>query len=232
MKKEHREYRKVVDYIYALVENEQLSIGSRLPTERTLAEELGVGRNSIREALRMLENMGLVESRQGSGNYIACNPSAAISEAIDMMLMLQQTTVEEVCSFRRGMEKAVCQEAIKKGISDEMSEEIEALLSDQMYSSDAEVQAEVDHSFHYALIRASGNQMWICVSEAVINVYRRWIERVILRADESVRMELRENHREIFNAIKREDRDACEKAIDRHYDIADRELSMKGLYHD
>ena len=225
MKKERREYDKVVDYIYTLVENGQLQIGSRLPTERALADELGVGRNSIREALRMLENMGLVESRQGSGNYISCNPSDSISEAVDMMLMLQQTTVEEVCSFRRSMEKAVCMEVIRNGIQAELSEEIEALVSEQMETADAAAQAEADHNFHYALIRASENQMWICISEAIINVYRRWIEKVILKADEKTKAELSGCHTEIFRALKMGDRNGCEKAIDRHYDIFDRQLN-------
>ena len=79
MQKERREYSRVVDHIYTLIETGQLTVGSRLPAERALAEELCAGRNSVREALRMLENIGLVESRQGSGNYIACNPSASIS---------------------------------------------------------------------------------------------------------------------------------------------------------
>lgn len=227
MKKERREYDKVVEYIYTLVENGQLKIGSRLPTERTLADELGVGRNSIREALRLLENMGLVESRQGSGNYISCNSSNSISEAVDIMLMLQQTTVEEVCSFRRSMEKAVCLEIIRNGIPAGLSEEIEMLLSERMETSDPAEQAEADHNFHYALIRASGNQMWICISEAIINVYRRWVEKVILKADENTKSELRECHTEIFSALKKGDRNGCEKAIDRHYDIFDRQLNAE-----
>ena len=226
MQKERREYSRVVDHIYTLIETGQLAVGSRLPAERVLAEELCAGRNSVREAIRMLENIGLVESRQGSGNYSACNPSVSISEAIDMMLLLKQTTVEEVCDFRRSMEKAVCLEAMRNGISPELSSEIEKMLSEQEAASEPAAQIETDHSFHYALIRASGNQMWICISEAIINVYRRWIEKVILRADETVKTKLRDSHREIFEAIKRRDREACEKAIDRHYDIADRELRL------
>ena len=57
-----REYQKVIDYLYKLIESGQLTVGERLPTERTLAETLSISRNSIREAIRSLENMGIIEN--------------------------------------------------------------------------------------------------------------------------------------------------------------------------
>ena len=64
------EYEKVIDYIDELIKNGDLCIGTKLPTERVIAEHLGIGRNSTREALSILHGMGMIRRVQGSGNYV------------------------------------------------------------------------------------------------------------------------------------------------------------------
>ena len=66
-----QEYQKVLSYFYDLVKDGTLTWGSKLPTERKIAEQLGIGRNSAREAICVLHGMGVVERKQGSGNYVA-----------------------------------------------------------------------------------------------------------------------------------------------------------------
>ncbi|MGH2346605.1 MAG: FadR/GntR family transcriptional regulator, partial [Chloroflexota bacterium] len=68
-----RVYSLVVEQIRALIESGQLKAGDKLPTERGLAEQLGVSRSSVREALSALEVLGVIHSRQGLGNFIAEN---------------------------------------------------------------------------------------------------------------------------------------------------------------
>ena len=63
-------YFLVIDYIKELVKKEDVKFGSKIPSERELMSTLGLSRNSIREALRTLENMGLLECRQGQGNFL------------------------------------------------------------------------------------------------------------------------------------------------------------------
>ena len=60
MQEETREYQKVISYLSQMIASGELAIGSRLPTERSLAETLSIGRNSTREALRMLEHTGVI----------------------------------------------------------------------------------------------------------------------------------------------------------------------------
>ena len=64
-----RAYVRVIDYIKQEIRVGNLRIGSRLPSERALAEQLNVGRNSVREALRILEIMGTTVSTQGAGQF-------------------------------------------------------------------------------------------------------------------------------------------------------------------
>ena len=106
MQSETREYQKVIDYVSQMIADGQLKIGDRLPTERQIAETLSIGRNSTREALRMLEHIGMISCKRGSGNYLTDNVSRSVSEMVHMMLLLGQTDQAEICSFRRNMEKA------------------------------------------------------------------------------------------------------------------------------
>ena len=94
---EAREYQKAIDCLCGLIEDGQLTVGDKLPTERALAEQLGISRNSTREALRALENLGVVERRQGSGSYLVGNTTKTIQPMIDMMLLLGQTSQLEIC---------------------------------------------------------------------------------------------------------------------------------------
>lgn len=67
---ESKMYETVVEYIKEEIKQDRLRIGNKLPTERELSATLDLGRNSIREALRTLSSLGIIESRQGSGNYL------------------------------------------------------------------------------------------------------------------------------------------------------------------
>ena len=65
------EYEKAINYIYSLICDGSLKVGSKLPAERAIAEKLGIGRNSTREALSILHGMGIVTRVHGSGNYVS-----------------------------------------------------------------------------------------------------------------------------------------------------------------
>lgn len=66
-----REYKKAVEYIKEMISSGELSIGDKLPAEREIAETLNISRNSTREAMRILDNSGVITSKRGSGNYLA-----------------------------------------------------------------------------------------------------------------------------------------------------------------
>ena len=98
---ENLEFQKTLNYIFELIESGMIHIGDRLPTEREISAKLGVSRNFVREAIRSLEALGLVECRQGSGNYLTDNIKDSIAKAVNLMLLINKITREEVSSFRR-----------------------------------------------------------------------------------------------------------------------------------
>ena len=181
-KKISQEYEKAIQYIYELMKSGELTIGSRLPTERALAETLGIGRNSTREALSIMHGMGLIERRQGSGNYISENVGQSIKQTILMMIALKTVTKREVCEFRRMMEKSVCNAVIHTGLTKEQRERLESMVN-QMSMVTGENLVDTDKAFHEELIADTGNNLWITLMEAVVEVYREWIDYVIKHAD-------------------------------------------------
>ena len=85
MEKTKKAYEIVIDSIKEQIMNQELVLGQGLPPEREISEKLGVSRNSVREALKILTVMGVVSSRQGAGNYISGNFKGYMVDALSMM---------------------------------------------------------------------------------------------------------------------------------------------------
>ncbi len=158
MQSETREYQKVIDYVSQMIADGQLKIGDRLPTERQIAETLSIGRNSTREALRMLEHIGMISCKRGSGNYLTDNVSRSVSEMVHMMLLLGQTDQAEICSFRRNMEKAVCRAILDGKTFSRWETQVAEILHQACETQEREMQIELDRRFHYLLIQATENR--------------------------------------------------------------------------
>ena len=213
-----REYEKAVDYVRKMIRSGSLNVGDRLPTERELSLELDISRNSTREAMRMLENMGIIVSRHGSGNYISGNMEKTISDMIHMMLALKQVSRNDICDFRRSMEKTVCHAIIDRLENSDISIpelDIAAGLVITMDCNDS----EMDRRFHYLLVKASGNAFIDILMSALIDVYREWIDDALEAINGDDKLLLKKAHEDIINALHSRDKSACDRAIDMHYDI-------------
>ena len=208
-KKISQEYEKAIQYIYELMKSGVLTIGSRLPTVRALAETLGIGRNSTREALSIMHGMGLIERRQGSGNYISENVGQSIKQTILMMIALKTITKREVCEFRRMMEKSVCNAVIHTGLTKEQRERLESMVNQMSMVTGENL---VD-------IADTGNNLWITLMEAVVEVYREWIDYVIKHADGIKKKKLLKTHEMIYDSLIKKDIETLNAAIDEHYDL-------------
>lgn len=221
-----KEYQKVMQYLKDLIAGNELMIGSRIPSERELTERLGISRNSVREALRMLEHMGFLECRQGSGNYMVVNAEQSFTRIFDMLFLLKQVSREEICSFRCNLDKALCFSLIEAGDTVDLSL-AEKALEEERQAQTMEEQIEADRAFHFSLIEATQNQMWSCISNAVVDVYRNCIDASIRHADDSLKAKFQELHERILESIKKRDKVSCEKWIDLHYHMTEEDMQCK-----
>ena len=210
------EYEKAIQYIDQLIQQGNLQVGSKLPTERAIAEELGIGRNSTREALSILHGMGMIERVQGSGNYISKDAGGSIHRILRMMLALGTITGKEIADFRCMMEKAVCLDLLDRGLSEEQQIYFEEILQG-MEAAPAEGFLEFDKTFHAQLIRATGNPLFILLLESVSDLYQEQIARVLQHMVNAGRREILTQHRAIYYHLTQKHKEAMLEAIDRHY---------------
>lgn len=209
------EYEKAIDYIFGMIQNKALTVGSKLPTERAIAQELNIGRNSTREALSILHGMGMVKSVQGSGNYICADANKTIFQILTVMLALGSITQKDVCEFRRAMEKTVCMLLLEKGISEDADKEMKSLLNNM--KNDQPVRS--DREFHALLVTAAHNELLSTIMGAVMTVYQEWIDLVLKKADPQTKDILVSYHEDIYNGIKNKSESLVNEAIDKHYNL-------------
>ncbi len=125
---EQKTYRTVLSYIKDMIRSGRLAVGDRLPTERCLySSELSISRNTVRDAMRILESMGIVESRQGSGNYLAARMDQYLSESLQFLLLLSQLSYLEINQLRRAVELEACRLATERQTAGQL-DEMAALL--------------------------------------------------------------------------------------------------------
>ena len=217
------EYQKAIDYIFQMIKDGKLIVGSKIPSERDIAEELGIGRNSTREAISILRGMGLIESVHGSGNYIAKDSGRTIWHIVSVMLALGSISMKDILEFRREMARSVVELIYKNGFADAEKENLEKIL-DEMISASGKELVMLDQEFHITLIRATKNPLFVIVMEAIAEVYHESMSKVIEESDEETTMKFLMIHRKICNSIVEKDEEACLKYIREHYDLAESKL--------
>ena len=213
-----KEYNKAIEYVMDQIKDGNLGIGSKLPAERALAETLGIGRNSTIEALRTLENMGVISSKQGSGNFVTGDMTSVLPGMLEMMMVLSRFDKEELHSFRHNMEKTVCSMILQSGDrAKEIARKALRILNEAAVSAEDEI--DIDMRFHFALVEGTGNRLMISLMQSVSEIYTDMISQVLSSADEEKKNRLFKAHEEIAKALEAGDEAKCFKAIDEHYNM-------------
>lgn len=196
-------YEQIVDQIKAMVEDGTLKKGDKLPTERVMAEDLGVSRASVREALRVLEVVGLIESRQGAGNYIKENFGGLLSEPLAIMFMLQESNPLDIYELREVIELETVILATRKR-SDEHLEKIKNILDELKENIDEDRNVVLDKEFHYTIAAASGNKLIIDVLEVLSQLIDKFIKvsRKNILSDAENKIQLLSLHEKLYEAIR------------------------------
>ena len=137
-------YERVIEYLKQQIQEGKLSCGSKIPSERELAASLNLGRNSVREALRTMEHTGMLESRQGKGNFLVNMPQKSLGNVFSMMLLTGQSNYREVSRIRRILE----QEAFVQAVRLKNPEVLKRLKAEIKEMQIPEKTAEHDRRFH------------------------------------------------------------------------------------
>lgn len=213
-------YDQVIDQIKNKIKSGELKKGDKLPSEREMAESIGVSRASIREALRALEVVGLVESRQGAGNYIRTDFENSLFEPLSVMFMLQESSPKEMYDLRETLELQ-CAKLAARNIEDNEIELLTVIL-DRMYVAESEKESlELDIKLHYLIARASRNVLLINVLQVISELMDEFIEkfRMQILHEGNTKENLLEIHENLVRALKFRDESKVCKAMQEHFDL-------------
>ena len=192
----------------------KLRPGDKLPSERELAENLGVSRSSIRDAIRSLELMGVVEPRQGAGTIVCEISTNSLANPLANALKRKEELVNELLDFRKMLEPPLAARAATHASADEISEMEEILARQDKKQRQGESTIAEDSEFHYSIALASGNSVVLKVLDILMDLLRETRERSLQiqgRPQKSLA-----GHRRILSAIKRRDAEAAKDAMRRH----------------
>jgi len=162
------------DRIAQMIADEVLPVGSKLPSERRLAESLGVSRTVIREATRLLEARGLVESETGQGATVRGFTSRPFSESIRMLLesSTDEVTFEDVQAIRMALEITAAGLAAANATPEDRVAMTEA-LNRMVNAGTVREQIQADCDFHVAIAAASQNRLFVLFLQALTDVLTR-----------------------------------------------------------
>lgn len=179
-----------------------LQPGERLPSERELATHLGISRPILREALRHLATLGVVESRTGSGTYLTSTISPDDQHVI-MQIENERTALLQYLELRRALESEVVAILATRASADDIKELellVDALEKEHFETGSA---AETDKAFHLALYRLSGNPLFMQILKPIWSMLERlWHQPLGKQHVGSQTVHL---HREIVLCIKQRD---------------------------
>ena len=215
-------YNQIINQIKESIRNGELKKGDRLPSERNMSEQLGVSRATVREAIRSLEIMGLVQCIQGEGNFIANSLENSLIEPISMMFMLNQGKINEINELRRALELESVKLASKK-ISNASIKKLEEMCSIIENSDNETERAEADKKLHYEIAKASDNILII----NILNASSLLIENLI--KDIRIKILINENadiinfqHRSLVKSLKDKDTKSAIKHMNEHMELINR----------
>ena len=190
----------------------KLQPGDKLPAERELAEMFGVSRSSIRDAIRSLELVGLVEPRQGAGTVVREVSAESLVNPLTIVLARQQ--ISELLDFRKMLEPPLAARAATHASVEDVTEMEEILRRQDDKLRRGELAIEEDSEFHYNVAMASDNSVVLKVLDVLMDLLRETRERA-LQVEGRPQKSLA-GHRRILMAIKRRDPAAAEDAMRRH----------------
>jgi GntR family transcriptional repressor for pyruvate dehydrogenase complex len=216
---------QIMNQIKEKIRSGELQLGDRLPSERTMAEQLGVSRATVREAIRSMELMGLVICVQGEGNFIPESLENSLIEPLSLMFMLNRSHANEISELRRALEIEAVRLAAEK-ISEGEVKRLEESL-DIMENSDIKRnRVEADHAFHDQIAKASGNMLIINLLNSLSQIIEEQMAgvRANLILDDNNLHVINQQHRLIFKALEQRDRDEAITAMTKHMDYVNRRL--------
>lgn len=223
--RENEQISIVKNHIYSLLKENRIRIGDRLPSEKTLSDQLNVSKSAVRDGLQSLKAVGLLSSVRGSGYRLTPDFDYSLADLLQAMLVYSSSSRKDIQDVWEALEIKELDLLMRGGMTEEMQRELEAavriLLSFQgkvlNTEEDTKELAEADHLFHRSLAYGSGN-LFIRAFYIALNEYRIGNKKEVEEAvGTRVSDELMAVHSRILQAIREDNLEKGEAAVREHY---------------
>lgn len=203
---------KLIDRIKRFIASGEVVPGGKFPPERELAKDFHVNRASLRQALKVLEIMGVLTQRVGDGTYLSTSAELILNEPMDFLILLDDLSHHELLETRIIVEPELAARAAERARAEDLIELRKAITAMESSRTNQE-RLDADLAFHERIFQASGNR--IC--HLLFKVIHRSVLTSMSRLSTRVALERPLNyHKRIFSAIQQRSPDDARRAMFEH----------------
>jgi len=210
-----RLYEQIVEQIEESILTGSLKPGDQLPAERDLAQRFGVSRTAVREAVKTLQEKGLVEAYSGKGTFITNGTSQAIRQSLDRMMKFgQQYGSEHLVEVREILEPEIAALAASCATEQHIASLREAVAVIDRLNDECDAYIEADLDFHLALAEAAANPLILALIDSIVGLLREQRARIFGVDGGPARGQF--HHKRILSAIERHDPASAREMMHAH----------------
>jgi len=219
---------KISDEVYkqivSLISNGQLKPGDKIPSERELSSEIGISRQSIREALNRAEVMGLIDVRQGEGSFILSSIKGVLKPPLTVIIEKEVERIFDFLEIRKLVEGWCAEKAALEATGEELEDMKEILNKMKKVASKDKQWEELDLELHLSIAKATHNIIAIHIMDA-LKVNFSLFFRFTKSMPSSERLDvLWQHHNEIIDAITRKDSNAAKQKVVDHLNFIEEKI--------
>ncbi len=219
----------VMESIRELIVANDLQPGDPLPPEGAIAAQLGVSRTAVREAVKILAALGIVEVKHGHGLFVKGFDFDALLDSLYYSLAVEGRHIVELLEVRKGLE-IVFVPSVVKNITERDIQELEAIVDGMKAKSmKGEIFPEEDQEFHLVLYRCTGNSLLLRLIRIFWVAFRQLRSAWLERGWEVDSVITAHDHEAILEVLKSRDADLLQQRIIDHYEPMRRQLAEKGF---
>jgi GntR family transcriptional regulator, transcriptional repressor for pyruvate dehydrogenase complex len=210
-----RLYEQIVEQIEASIVKAALKPGDKLPAERELAQQFGVSRTAVREAVKALREKGLVEAYPGRGTFVTSGTPPSIRQTLDRMMRAdQQDGTAHLVEVREILEPEICALAAARVDQEAIATMREAIAVMDSARRDPDAYIEADLDFHLALAEAAANPLILSLIDSIVGVLRD--QRLLIFKVDGGPERGQYHHKRILEAVEHQDPQGARDAMRAH----------------
>ncbi|MDR1539832.1 MAG: GntR family transcriptional regulator [Clostridiales bacterium] len=189
--------------------------GDKLPSLTELASQMNVGISSVREAVKMLEALDVLVSRQGEGTFVSGGLSEGAFNAQSLQLILMPRSVKDLVEFRRMYETAYTRLAVQNATEEDLAELDEIVSAQEAKSKTEELGEQDEWDFHFCVLQSTHSPYIVRMGESMLELF---LSTMPVSAEVASSRSIAEDHRNLARYIREKNAEGIDKILKKSFD--------------